>query len=64
MLWLYILLAALVLFLIWAGRRMQRSGGTTPLVKGGERLGDITMGRTVASDREHTRRSRKTKDSD
>jgi hypothetical protein len=38
MLWFWILLAALVLFLVWAGRRVKRHGGTQLLEKGGERV--------------------------
>jgi hypothetical protein len=52
MLTLWIVLALLVLFLVWAGRRVSRHGGTQTLEKSGERAGPIVMGK-ASGGRDH-----------
>jgi len=52
MLTFWIVLAVVVLFLAWAGRRVSRQGGTQVLGKSGERAGPIFMGK-ASGGRDH-----------
>jgi hypothetical protein len=59
MFWFYVFLAALALSVFWADRTIRRHGGTTDLDRAANQ---VRTARRVAIDREHPRRTRRTRD--